>query len=124
MSISFKLPYPDNKSDKARFCKQYGLNSIYAGKHWRKRNDDKECWSFLVKSQLKRQKVRQCIFSTPVIITFCFNDGLDIDNHGYMTKMTIDALKGYLLVDDSRKYVVGVCQFFHDEDHILVEVTT
>lgn len=47
---------------------------------------------------------------------------MDIDNHAYMGKMIVDGLKGYLLTDDSRKYVRGVVHRFHDRDCVLVQV--
>lgn len=117
--ISFIIPYPKEKS---KFCKQYGLNSIYAGKHWTKRKADKDYWRLLVKSELTKQKINKNIFKNPVIITFYWRDGLDIDNHAYMTKLIIDSLKGHLLVDDDKRYVIGIIHKFHTDNNILVEI--
>jgi hypothetical protein len=39
-----------------------------------------------------------------------------------MGKMIVDAMKERVIEDDSRKWVKGVCHYFHDEDYISVEV--
>ena len=66
--------------------------------------------------------MRRKPFDNPVIITLFWNDRLDIDNHAVMGKMIVDALKGRLINDDNRKWLKGVCHFFHDEDYILVQI--
>lgn len=119
--ISFTIPYPKPK-EKAKFCKEYGLNSIYAGKHWTKRQNDKDYWHMLVKSELSKQGIKREIFSAPVRIVFSWNDRLDIDNHAYMAKLIIDSIKGYLIYEDDKRYVVEVVHRYHDKDCILVEM--
>lgn len=114
----FKIDYP-SKNDWGR---KYGLNSIYAGKHWTKRQKDSDYWHMLVKACLINQGVKREIFTKPVEITFYWNDRLDISNHAYMAKMIEDALKGYLIADDSRKYVKKHTYEFHNEKFILVEI--
>lgn len=116
------LPYPTNKKMKSAFCKEYSLNSIYAGKHWTKRRADKEYWRFLVLSELKRQGIKPEAFHVPAEITFTWNDHLDCSNHAYMGKMIEDCLVGYLLQDDSRRYVKRIVHQFHEEHYIKVEV--
>ena len=37
---SFIIRYPDSDAGKKAWNKAYGLNAIYAGKHWSKRRDD------------------------------------------------------------------------------------
>lgn len=39
--------------------------------------------------------------------TLSYNSRLDIDNHGYLSKLIIDGLKGYLLEDDRPKIHTG-----------------
>ena len=56
------------------------------------------------------------------MITFKWNDRLDIDNHAVMGKMIVDALKGRLIEDDSRRWLKGIAHYFHDEDFISVEI--
>ena len=51
-----------------------------------------------------------------------WNDRLDIDNHAIMGKMIVDAMKGRVIEDDSRRWVKGVCHYFHDGDYISVEI--
>jgi hypothetical protein len=106
----------------AIFCKTYGLNAIYAGKHWTERNRDKEYWHWLVKSELIKQKISIHIFDKPVCITFFWDDGLDCSNHAYMAKMIEDCLRGYFITDDSRRYVAEIRNKFHDEQCIKVEI--
>jgi hypothetical protein len=71
---------------------------------------------------MNSQDVRREPFKRPVIITFRWNDRLDIDNHAIMGKMIVDAMKGRVIEDDSRRWVKGVCHYFHSEDYILVNV--
>lgn len=58
----------------------------------------------------------------PVDIRFYWNDGLDIDNHAAIGKMIVDAMKGYILPDDNRKWVKRVSHEFWEKKTILVEV--
>ena len=83
---------------------------------------DSEFWHYLVLSELRRQGIVRRLFKKPVKITFWWNDRLDIDNHAYMGKMIADALKGYLMEDDSKRYYVEAAHKFHDEDYIKVEL--
>lgn len=112
----FYIEYPPKISD-------YGMNAIYAGKHWTKRKKDAEYWHMLTINALRQQGIHRKLFGKPVEITIFWNDRLDIDNHAYMGKMIVDALKGYLIEDDSRKYFVGIFHKFHNEKRIKVEVT-
>lgn len=98
------------------------MNDIYAGKHWTKRKEDKEYWHWLTISELQKQGIKKKLFKNPVKIVMYWNDRLDIDNHAYMGKMIVDALKGYLIVDDTRKYFKGVAHEFWDGKEILVEI--
>lgn len=122
MTVFFVIPYPKSRKERVRWLREYGLNAIYTGKHWRKRNADKEFWHTLVRSELRRQRVPQVQFENPVEVTFSWSDGLDCDNHAYMGKMILDSLAGYLIQDDDRRYVRKVTHRFHEEDYILVEV--
>ena len=119
----FTIDYPKSPAEKKRWSKQYGLNAIYAGKHWSRRNEDKEFWRLLVQSAMNRAGVPRKLFEKPVSVTMYWNDGLDLDNHAYMGKMIVDAMRGRILQDDSRRYVRAVTHRFHDKDYILVEVT-
>lgn len=120
--MKFEIPYPTTKAEKKRWNKEYGLNAIYAGKHWTKRKRDSEHWHWLVKKHLIAQKVEKKVFEKPVCITFSYNDNLDCSNHAYIAKMIEDSLKGQLLTDDSRKYVTEIRHKFYDGDSIVVEI--
>ena len=99
------------------------MNAYYAGKHWSKRKQDAEYWHLLTRSAINRQEVRKTPFEKPVVITILWNDRLDIDNHAVMGKMIVDAMKGRLIQNDSRKWLKGVAHEFHDRgDYIWVEV--
>lgn len=113
--MKFVIQYPPS-------LKGYSLNDIYSGKHWAKRKKDSEYWHLLVHSALNKQGIKKQIFQNPVSITFSWNDRLDIDNHAYIGKMIVDALKGYLIADDTRKYYKKLTHQFHSEKIIKVEV--
>lgn len=119
MNTQFMIPYPRMKD----FCKRFGLNAIYAGKHWSRRREDSRYWHELVAMELSRQEIRCSIYKRPVCISFYWDDRMDCSNHAYLGKMIEDALKGRLIQDDSRKYVKGICHWFHDKHYILVEIT-
>ena len=119
----FTIDYPRTKAEKAGWSRLYGLNAIYAGKHWSKRNEDKQFWHMMVGSAMNRARIPRKPFEKPVSITMWWDDGLDIDNHAYMGKMIVDSLRGWLLTDDRRRYVKSVRHCFHDKGYILVEVT-
>lgn len=120
--ISFIIPYPTTPKKKSAWSKEYGLNAIYSGKHWSRRKKDSEFWHYLVLSELRKQGIEPDLFKKPVKITFYHNDKMDIDNHAYIGKMVVDSLKGYLIVDDTRKYFTEVRHKFHDKDYIKIEV--
>lgn len=124
MSISekFIIPYPKSKAAMKQWTKEYGMNAYYAGKHWSKRKQDAEFWHLLTRSCMNNQDVRRVPFKRPVIVTFHWNDRLDIDNHAVMGKMIVDAMKGRIIEDDTRRWLKGVCHYFHDEDYIGVEI--
>ena len=48
------------------------------------------------------------ILHNPVYVTFIGIDRLDIDNHALMGKMTVDALKGWVLPDDGKRHFRAV----------------
>jgi Holliday junction resolvase RusA-like endonuclease len=99
-----------------------GFNSIYSGQHWAKRQKQAEEIHGLVVKSLIANKIKRQIFDKPVIIEIYYNSRLDIDNHGYLSKLIIDGLKGYLIEDDNKNYVVGLCQFFHEDKRIKVVI--
>ena len=120
--MTFTIPYPKTKSGMAQFSKRFGLNAIYAGKHWAVRREDSQYWHSTVKACLIQQRVPQRISVKPVTISFYWNDRLDCSNHAYIAKMIEDSLKGWLIQDDSRRYVKKITNEFYDGDCITVEV--
>lgn len=39
-TIRFNIPYPPTKKGKSAFCRRFGLNAYYSGKHWAQRKKD------------------------------------------------------------------------------------
>ena len=76
----------------------------------------------MVHAELLRQKIRKRPLKCPVEVWFWWDDRLDIDNHALMGKMTVDALKGWLIEDDNKKYFAAVHHGFWDEGKIGVEI--
>lgn len=113
--ITFTIDYPKKKTD---WTKEYSLNRYYAGKHWAKRKKDAEYWHRLTEANTQGLSM----LDKPFILTFYFNDGLDISNHAVIAKMIEDGLKGRIIQDDNRKWVKGHEYYFHDKDYILVEI--
>ena len=114
--MKFYIDYPPN------FGKLYGLNAIYAGIPWQKRRRNALCWHDMVLLTLKKSGVRKGLYKYPVRLTFYWNDRLDCSNHAYAAKMIEDALKGYLIVDDSKKYVREITHKFHADKRIGVKI--
>lgn len=117
--IEFTIPYPERKSEWSR---RFGLNSYYSGKHWSIRKRDADYFHKIVRVALKKSHIRPVLFSSPVYMYFYFNDRLDCSNHAVYVKLIEDALKGYLIADDSRKFVKGIWVTFHNENCINVKI--
>lgn len=120
--IRFTIPYPPTKKDKAMFCRRFGLNAYYAGKSWPVRKRDAEELHLLTRSAMKKAGIEEEILSAPVSIRFFWDDGLDIDNHAVIGKCVVDAMRGYILKDDKRKYLRQVTHAFWDRGEIGVEI--
>ena len=83
--MEFKIDYPKPKT---LWTKKYSLNRYYSGVHWSIRKKDADYWHLLTLSAIQGLKPT----NKPVILTFYFNDGLDISNHAAMAKMIEDGL--------------------------------
>ena len=116
--MTITIPYPHRKD----WAKRYGLNAYWAGKHWAQRKEDADFWHYLVRSALNRQGIYKLPYKRPVEITFTWNDRLDIDNHAAMGKMIVDALKGWVIADDSRKYYARCVHQFGRQKDIIVTI--
>lgn len=121
--IRFTIPYPPAKKDKAAFCKRFGLNAYYAGKHWAQRKDDARDLHMLTEFSMKRAHIRKQLVNYPVSVRFLWDDGLDLDNHAVLGKAIVDAMKGHILPDDNRRWVKKVSHEFWDGGEIAVEVS-
>ena len=119
---AFTIPYPAGRRAKAAFCRRYGLNAYYAGKHWAERRRDAEALHLLTWAAMAQAGLEARPAEEPVGIRFFWDDGLDADNHAVLGKAIVDAMKGRLLRDDSRRWVRGVSHAFWDGGAIRVEV--
>lgn len=120
--ICFTIPYPATKAGKTAFCRRFGLNAYYAGKHWTQRKKDAEELHAMTLLALRNAKIPRCVLDKPIEVYFHFDDGLDVDNHAVIAKAIIDALKGYLIPDDGRKWLRGVHLAFWSGAAIQVEI--
>lgn len=118
MQETIRIAYPKTDAGKKQWNKMYGSNAYWAGKHHAKRAEDARYWHAL--TQASMVKVRRRPFDHPVVITFLWNDRLDLDNHSMMAKMIIDGLKKRLIHDDSRRWVKGIEHYWHKDDCIKV----
>ena len=122
-NIRFDIPYPPTKRGKSAFCRRFGLNAYYSGKHWAQRKKDADELHALTLTAMRRAKIRKKLVSGPVAICFWWDDGLDVDNHAALGKAFVDAMKGYILPDDNRRWYQAVTHSFWDGGCIRVEVT-
>lgn len=119
----FRIEYPKTPAGKKDWNKRFSDNAYYAGKHWAQRKKDADYWHDMVRACMDRAGLRRRPFDRPVVVHIFWNDKLDIDNHSIMGKMIVDAMKGRLLQNDSKKWLKGVAHEFHDRgDYIWVEV--
>lgn len=102
---------------------ELGLNSLYStNKHWAKRNKQAKAIHESVRIAMKSQGIPKRFFEFPVTVDIAYNSRLDIDNHGYLAKLIIDGMKGYVIQDDSKKYVRKLTQEFWNHPGIQVRV--
>lgn len=120
--IQFRIPYPGTPAGKKAWNECYGLNAYYAGKHWSQRKKDAEYWHCMTRAAMDRARVPKEPLLAPVVITFEWNDRLDLSNHAMMAKMIEDAMKGRIIQDDSPKWVRGIEHYFYEGDAVRVTV--
>lgn len=102
---------------------EWSMNRVYSGAHWTARNSQAKYMHTLVRKSIKKLHVPVMPFKKPVSIDIKYNSRLDIDNHGYLSKLIIDGMKGILILDDNRSYVKKLTQSFHDENKNLIFVS-
>ena len=107
--VILDIQYP---RDKAAFNRKYSLNSWIGGKHWAGRNAAIRDWNSVVILTLKQNRIRKKPFDKPYEAVFLWDDKLDVDNHSIIAKATIDALKGWVVVDDNSKWFRRVTHSF------------
>lgn len=112
--VEFVLPIKINS--------KLSLNSIYKLGHWSRRKKQSEEIHKFVKMSLLSQRVPKIIFENPIDISFSWNSKLDLDNHGYLAKLIIDGLKGYLIKDDTQKYIHSIYHQYGAEKGVKVSI--
>ena len=112
--IEFTLPIKVNG--------ELSLNSIYGGLHWGTRRKQSQKVHEIVRFCMKSQNIPQKIFKKPVNIDFKWHSKLDLDNHGYIAKLIIDSLKGYLIQDDTGKYINRITHEYQREEGIKIKL--
>jgi hypothetical protein len=120
--IAFDIAYPPTKKGKAAWNKRYGLNAYYAGKCWQTRKRDAEALHLIAQAAMRRAGVRRELVKGPVAVRFLWDDGLDCDNHAVLGKAFLDAMKGWVLPDDNRRWVRQVTHEMWDGGCMRVEV--
>lgn len=120
--IRFTIPYPATRAGLTAWNRRYSLNAYYSGKHHHARRRDAEELHQLALLSMRRAGIPRRLTDCPVEIRFFWDDGLDVDNHAVIGKAFLDAMKGYILPDDRRKWVRKVSHEFWDGKEIRVEV--
>lgn len=101
---------------------KYSLNSI--GDKYKKASIKKEIEEATYIA-MKLHRLHNTKINTPVRITLYYDSGLDIDNHGFISKAIIDVVKIHLLNgDDNKNSVSELVQRFWDNKDIGVEIET
>lgn len=120
--IKFSIPYPKTDKAKSAWNRRFGLNAYYAGKHYQVRKKDAQELHAITAAAMNRAKVRHKLVTGPVEVRFYWDDRLDCDNHAVIGKAVVDAMKGWVLPDDNRRWVKKISHEFWDGGEILVEV--
>ena len=120
--IGFTIPYPPTKAGKTAWNRRFGLNAYYTGKHWAQRKKGAEELHELTVLSMKKAKIRKEPLPFAVELRFRFNDRLDCSNHAILVKIIEDAMKGWIIKDDSRKYVKSITMEFHNSNYIEVVI--
>lgn len=100
----------------------FSLNAVYGGIHWARRRHQAKQIHELVGLELRRQLIPHHLATVPVSVHFSWNSNLDLDNHGYLAKLIIDGLKGYVIKDDSKPYIKGISHEYWDGPGVSVTV--
>lgn len=120
--MTFEIAYPPTKRGKAAWNKRFGLNAYYAGKCWQQRKRDAEELHFIAHAAMRSAGIPRKLTEDPVSIHFYWDDNLDVDNHAVIGKAVVDAMKGWILPDDNKRWVREVAHSVWGGGKIRVEV--
>ena len=117
MKVQFSIDMPNNE------ISQYSFNKVYSQSwHWTDRKEVANYIHKLVYYTMVKRNIPLILFKKPVKVILSYNSKLDCDNHSLLSKLIVDGLKGHLIKNDTRKYVVEVDQKFWNGEGILVEI--
>lgn len=120
--IRFIIHYPPTKAAMAEWNRRYGLNAYYSGKHYQQRKKDADALHKITLCALKKAGIKKILLKNPVEVRFYWDDRLDIDNHAVLGKAILDAMKGWILHDDNRRWVRKVSHEFWNGGEIRIEI--
>ena len=123
MTEVIKIPYPKTMAGKKEWNKRYSLNAYWRGKPYHERAADARFWHALTKMAMDAAHCRKHPFENPVEIVIYWDDALDVDNHAAMGKMIVDAMKGRVIRDDSRKWLKRLTHDWNEDGIIRVVVS-
>ena len=106
--ILFEIDYP---TEKAKFLRKYSLNNFYSLPRCQQGTARRD-WRSAVISAMKAYRVRKDPLNKPYEVTILWDDHLDIDNHAVLAAIIVNAMKGWVIVDDDRKRFVCVTHRF------------
>lgn len=97
-------------------------NDYYSGKHWSVRVKEVKRVRMVVRAALTGNETPAKL---PVTVTVrCYFDTKPLDCSNVPVKLYEDAIKGWLIEDDSPKYVAGIMAYsLLDPDNPRVEIT-
>lgn len=122
MTEIIKISYPKTAAGKKDWNKRYSLNAYWRGKPYYERAEDARFWHALTRTAMDAAHCRKHPFENPVEIVIFWDDALDVDNHAAMGKMIVDAIKGRVIKDDSRKWLKRLAHDWNEDGIIRVEV--
>jgi len=103
--------------------KKISLNKIYSGVFWKTRSKEANQIHEKVRFTLMSKRIPKKFFEKPVVIQFWWNSLLDLDNHGYLTKLIIDGLKGWVIQDDKRKFVSAITHAYWLGNGVRIKIS-
>ena len=97
-------------------------NRIYSGIHYSIRQSHIDLIHGLTIQAMKEYGIEKKPLNYPVKCTYWFDDRLDLSNNSYVMKMIEDAMKGWIIKDDSRNYIKQITMKWWNGGGVKVRV--